>query len=75
MQTIRVVLTAILLGLFGLAGPFVNCSAQAGESLYIRTEHQLYRVVNRASRDLEGVLRTAARLICTSRLEKSGAAL
>jgi hypothetical protein len=41
MQTIRVVLTAILLGLFGLARPFVNCSAQPGESLYIRTDDQL----------------------------------
>ena len=41
MQTIRVVLTAILLGLFGLARPFVNCSAPPGASLDIRTEDQL----------------------------------
>src|SRR5882762_9832659 len=40
MQTIRVVLTAILLGLFGLA-PFVNCSAPPGATLDIRTEDQL----------------------------------
>jgi hypothetical protein len=38
MQTIRVVLTAILLGHFGLATPFVNCSAP---NLDIRTEDQL----------------------------------
>jgi len=31
MQTIRVVLAAIFLGLFGLARPFVNCSALDGE--------------------------------------------
>ena len=41
MQTIRVVLTAILLGLFGWARPFVNCSAQRGASLDMRTEDQL----------------------------------
>jgi hypothetical protein len=41
MQTIRVVLTAILLGLFGLARPFVNCSAPPGANLAIRTEDQL----------------------------------
>jgi hypothetical protein len=41
MQTIRVVLTAILLGLFGLARPFVNCSAPPGPNLDIRTEDQL----------------------------------
>jgi len=31
MQTIPVVLAAIFLGLFGLARPFVNCSAHDGE--------------------------------------------
>src|SRR6266851_7662849 len=41
MQTMRVVLTTILLGLFGLARPFVNCSAPPGASLDIRTEDQL----------------------------------
>ena len=41
MQTIGVALTAILLGLFGLARPFVNCSAPPGASLDIRTEDQL----------------------------------
>ena len=41
MQTIRVVLTTILLGLFGLASPFVNCSAPPGANLAIRTEDQL----------------------------------
>jgi hypothetical protein len=41
MQTIRVVLTTILFGLFGLARPFVNCSAPPGASLDIRTEDQL----------------------------------
>ena len=41
MQTIRVVLTAILLGLFGLATPFVNCSAPPGATLDIRTEDQV----------------------------------
>jgi len=38
MQTIRVTLTAILLGLFGLARPFLNCFAPPGASLAIRTE-------------------------------------
>jgi hypothetical protein len=41
MQTIRVVLAAIFLGLFGLARPFVNSSALPGASLDIRTEDQL----------------------------------
>ena len=41
MQTIRGVLTAILLGFFGLARPFVNCSASPGVNLDIRTENQL----------------------------------
>ena len=41
MQTMRVVLTAILLGLFGLATPFVICSAPPGATLDIRTEDQL----------------------------------
>jgi hypothetical protein len=41
MQTIGVVLAAILLGLIGLARPFVNCSAPPGASLHIRTEDQL----------------------------------
>ncbi len=36
MQTIRVALTAILVGLFGLAGPLVNCSALPGASSDIR---------------------------------------
>lgn len=40
MQTIRVVLIAILFGLFGLARPFVNCSAQPGASPDIRTGDQ-----------------------------------
>ena len=40
MQTIRVVLTAILLGLFGLPRPFVNCSAPPGANRNIRTEDQ-----------------------------------
>ena len=38
MQTIRVVLAAIVLGLFG---PFVNCSAPPGARLDLRTEDQL----------------------------------
>jgi len=41
MQTIRVVLTTILLGLFGFAGPFVNCSEPPGAILDISTEDQL----------------------------------
>jgi SnoaL-like domain len=41
MQAIRVVLTAILLGLFGLAGLFVNYSAPPSASPAIRTEDQL----------------------------------
>ena len=41
MQTIRVVLTAILVGLFGLASPFANRSAPPGANLNIRTEDQL----------------------------------
>ena len=41
MQTMRVVLAAIFLGLFGLARPFVNSSALPGASLDIRTEDQL----------------------------------
>jgi hypothetical protein len=41
MQTIGVVLTAILLGLFGFAKPFVNCSAPPSANLNIRTEDQL----------------------------------
>jgi len=41
MQTIRVVLTTILVGLFGLPRPFVNCSAPPGPSLHIRMEDQL----------------------------------
>jgi hypothetical protein len=41
MQTMRVVLSTILLGLFGLARPFVNCSAPPSASLDIRTEDQL----------------------------------
>ena len=41
MQTIRAVLTVMLLGLFGLARPFVNYSAPPGASLRIRTEGQL----------------------------------
>ena len=40
MQTIRVVLAAILLGLFGLAGPFVNRSAPPSARLDIKTENQ-----------------------------------
>src|SRR4029077_7707182 len=36
MRTIRVVLTTTLLGLFGLARPFVNCSAPRGAGLDIR---------------------------------------
>jgi hypothetical protein len=40
MQTIRVVLIATLFGLFGLARPFVNCSAQPGASPDIRTGDQ-----------------------------------
>ena len=41
MQTIRVVLTAILVGLFGLASPFANRPAPPGANLNIRTEDQL----------------------------------
>jgi hypothetical protein len=41
MRTIRVVLAATLLGLFGLPRPFVNCFAPSGASLDIRTEDQL----------------------------------
>ena len=42
MQMIRVTLTAILLGLFGFARPFVNCSTPPpGASLSIKTEEQL----------------------------------
>ena len=41
MQTIRVILSAILLGLFGFARPFVNCSAPPGASLAIKTEDHL----------------------------------
>jgi len=41
MQTMRVVLAAILLGLFGLARPFVNSSALPGASLGIRTKDPL----------------------------------
>jgi len=48
MQTIRVALTAILLGLFGLAGPLVNRFAPPGASLDIRTEDQL-KMSNRIS--------------------------
>ena len=40
MQTISVVLTTILLGLFGLARPFVEWSAPPVASLEIRTEDQ-----------------------------------
>jgi len=41
MQTTRVVLTAILLGLFGLARPFVNWSAPPRASLNIKMGNQL----------------------------------
>ena len=41
MQTICVVFTAILLGLFGLARPFVSRSAPPGANLDLRTEDQL----------------------------------
>ena len=41
MQTIRVVFTAIFLGLFGLPRPFLNGSAPPGANLAIRTEDQL----------------------------------
>jgi hypothetical protein len=41
MQTMRVVLTTILLGLFGLPRPFVNCSAPPRASLPMKTEDQL----------------------------------
>ena len=40
MQTIRIGLTAILLGLFGLARPFANYFAPPSASLDIRTENQ-----------------------------------
>jgi hypothetical protein len=40
MQAIRVLLAGILLGLFGLARPFANCSAPPGASVDIRTENQ-----------------------------------
>ena len=40
MQTIRVILAAILLGLFDLAGPFVSRSAPPSASLDIKTENQ-----------------------------------
>ena len=40
-QTMRVVLAAIFLGLFGLARPFVNSSTLPGASLDTRTEDQL----------------------------------
>ena len=40
MQTIHVALAAILLGLFGLAGPFVNRSAPPSASLDMKTENQ-----------------------------------
>jgi hypothetical protein len=40
MQTIHAVLAAILLGLFGLAGPFVNYSAPHSASLNIKKENQ-----------------------------------
>ena len=40
MQTISVVLTAVLLGLFGLARPFANYFAPPSASLDIRTENQ-----------------------------------
>ncbi len=40
MQTIRVVLAAIFLGLFGLARPFGNCSALDGE----RRQAMPYRI-------------------------------
>jgi SnoaL-like domain len=40
MQAIRVLLAGILLGLFGLAKPFVNCPAPPGASVDIRTENQ-----------------------------------
>ena len=40
MQTIRVALSAILLGLFGLLGPFVNYSAPPSARVDIKTENQ-----------------------------------
>jgi len=40
MLAIRVLLAGILLGLLGLARPFVNCSAPPGASVDIRTENQ-----------------------------------
>src|ERR1700757_4166047 len=40
MQAIHVLLAGILLGLFGLARLFANCSAPPGASVDIRTENQ-----------------------------------
>ena len=70
MQTIRVVLTAIFLGLFGLVGPFVNYSAPASARVDIKTENQpnmshsistlLSRNLNDVSGENELVRRRAA---------------
>ena len=79
MQTILVVLTAIFLGLVGLARPFVNCSAPPGANLDIRTEDQV-KMSNSIStlqlRNLSDVFgeNDPVRREVSSRIDEAGAA-
>ena len=55
MQTIRVVLASLLLGLFGLARPFENCSAPPGASVDMRAEDQRNSISTLLTRNLQEV--------------------